>query len=262
MTKVYHPKLFPCIIDDAGLSAFSGDALTSQVKLLSKVAQSIRQKNWQIIFNLPNIDLLAKSVRITNHYYAEPLWIDYTNKLNYMKFQRLKMWKDKMLFRNIKVQKKFLNEVTGYTQYEPNKFINFPIPAPSANLINEYEKMKDEFLSQYRIDTADRIEIANAKELGRSPNKTIKAADEMRNMIDQYTTSKGTADIARIIEDYGLGINAAQLAYNMAVRPKSKNDVNKGIKKMKEAAKKHVPWTDEDLGKAVQEGLKSLDTQA
>jgi len=243
-TEHKKPKLFPYIIDDAGLSAFSGDALASQVKNISKIAQSIRHTNCQIIFNLPHIDLLAKSVRITNHYYAEPLWIDYKNQINYIKFQRLKLFKDKIYFKSLRSNSKNLNPVTGYYHIEKQKHLNFAIPAPEKKMILEYEKLKNEFMERYRIETADSMRIAKAKELGRDTSKVITAADDMRSKIDSFTNEKGRPNVELIMQSYGLVQNSARTAYKMAMLPKNKKQAELGIKKLKTAAKKNISWNE------------------
>jgi hypothetical protein len=242
ITEINHPKLFPAIMDDAGLTAFSGDALTSQVKNISKIAQSIRYKNWQIILNLPNIDLLAKSVRITNHYYLEPHWIDYANRTAYVKFQRLKIKKDKIVHRNLITNTKFFNKVTGYNHIQPTKHLNHAIPAPSKEIIDEYEHLKDEFMTHYRRETAEIMRIQKAKELGKDVNRAAKAADYMRNHLEEFTNAKGRADVPKIIAEFQIGQNSAHLAYKMAMMPKTEQDVVKGQKIYKEAQKKGVNW--------------------
>lgn len=241
-TEKKHPKLFPYIIDDAGLSAFSGDALASQVKNISKIAQSIRHTNCQIIFNLPHIDLLAKSVRITNHYYAEPLWIDYTNKVSYIKFQRLKMFKELIYYKNIQTNKKTFNEQTGYFHLEKQKHLNYPINAPPKEITDEYELLKEEFMESYRYETAEAMRVQKAKELGRSANKVVDAANDMREKIDTFTNIKGRPDVPLIMETFGLAQNSARIAYSMAMMPKDKAQVDKGIKRIKEAARKGIGW--------------------
>lgn len=241
-TEKKHPKLFPYIIDDAGLSAFSGDALASQVKNISKIAQSIRHTNCQIIFNLPHIDMLAKSVRLTNHYYAEPLWIDYTNKVSYIKFQRLKAHKDEIYFKSIRTNHRFLNEVTGYYHTEVQKYLNFPIPAPPKEITDEYEKLKEDFMENYRYETAEQMRVQKAKELGRDSSKVTEAANEMRGKIDTFTNAKGRPDVPLIMETFRLAQNSARIAYTMALMPKDKDAVDKGIKRMKEAKQKGIGW--------------------
>jgi len=113
----HHPILFPLILDDAGLSAFSGDALKSHVKNISKICQSIRYKRWQIYINLPHLAMLAKSVKLNYQYFMQTLSIDYETKENIVKFQRLK-WTS-----NGEVAPKYPgqiirqeNEVTGYEE--------------------------------------------------------------------------------------------------------------------------------------------------
>jgi len=244
MTEGNHPKLFPAIVDDAGLTAFSGDALQSQVKNLSKVAQSIRYKNWQIIFNLPDIDLLAKSVRITNHFYMETSWIDYKNKLAYCKFHRLKKMQDKLIHRNLITNNKRYNNVTGYYHIEPEKHLTYPIPAPRKEIIDVYEKLKDDFMKKYRKETAEAIRIQKQKELGKDTNKTQEAADYMRNCVDDFTNDKGAPDVPKIMANFSLGQSAARIAHRMAMMPKSEIDVIKGQKLAKKAKKQHRSWYD------------------
>ena len=250
MTEVNHPKLFPMIIDDAGLSAFSGDALTSQVKNLSKIAQSIRYKNWQIIFNLPNVDLLAKSVRITNHYYTEPKWIDYKNKLTHIKFQRLKQGRDKLYYKNIKRLEKHHNNVTGYNHITPTKILDYAIPAPPKKITDAYEIMKENFMKRYRKETAETLRRAKQKELGKDTNKTQDAANYMRKQLAEFTTDRGGIDVPKIMANFSLGQSAARIAYNMAAMPRNERDVIKGQRLMRNAKKKHVSWyTGESLDK-------------
>jgi len=242
LTENNHPKLFPMIIDDAGLSAFSGDALTSQVKNLSKVAQSIRFKNWQIIFNLPHLDLMAKSVRITNHYYAEPKWIDYKNKITHMKFQRLKSGKDKLYHKNMKRNNRYYNNVTGYWHLQQDKILDVSVPAPPKKITDIYEKLKEDFMQKYRRETAHSLRTAKRKELGKDLDKTNEASNYMRNRIDEFTTPRGGVDVPKIMANFGLGQSSSRIAYKMALMPKDKKDVLKGQKKIKEAKKKHINW--------------------
>jgi len=237
-----HPKMFPVIIDDAGLSAFSGDALTSQVKNISKIAQSIRHKNWQVWLNLPELALLAKSVRITNHYYMEPEWIDYNAELCYAKFQKLKsnrFAKDGIQHLNIQLKKKDMNEVTGYYHTVREKLLNHPFPKPSKKNIILYEKMRKEFMNNFRRETADFLKRDKEKKIGKSINKTWEAAQDMRNKIDVYTTERGAPNMGAIMEDYGIGQTAARNAWQMAMRP-NKDEASKAVATFKKKDKKRL----------------------
>jgi len=146
-----HPRHFPLILDDAGLSAFSGDALTLKVKRMSKIAQSIRHKHWQIMFNLPSFELMAKSVKITNHYYLEPVWIDYEKQITHAKFQRLKIHpftgalKRMNMVRKIKIP----NPITGYVDLQRQKILTVPVPKVSDKIARQYENLQSEFKQRF-----------------------------------------------------------------------------------------------------------------
>jgi hypothetical protein len=66
----------------------------------------------------------------------------------------------------------------------------------------------------------------------------------MRNSIDEFTTVKGKIDVPKIMDEFGLGMSAARLAYRMAILPKDKEAVLKGEARVKEAHKQHVAWSE------------------
>jgi hypothetical protein len=155
-----HKTGFPLILDDAGLTAFSGDALTKEVGYISKNAQSIRHKNWQVYLNLPSLDLLAKSVRITNHYYMEPVWIDIDTEECFCKFQRMTInpkGDSKIHFRSPVKWFKKINPVTEYEELKKQIYHTVPVPHPPKKLAKEYEKLKEEAMQKFREET--RIEL-------------------------------------------------------------------------------------------------------
>ena len=160
ISKGNHKTAFPLILDDAGLTAFSGDALSKEVGAISKVAQSIRHKNWQVYLNLPNLDLLAKSVRITNHYYLEPVWIDYETEECFCKFQRMHInpkGGDKLRFISPRKWITEYNEVTQYEELKKQIFHTVPVPHPPKHLAKVYDKLKEENMQKFREET--RIEL-------------------------------------------------------------------------------------------------------
>jgi hypothetical protein len=167
-----HPMGFPIILDDAGLSAYSGDALSKEVGAISKIAQSIRYKNWQVYLNLPSLDLLAKSVRITNHYYIEPVWIDMDSEECFCKFQRMSInpkGGDKLKFSSPRTWITRTNEVTGFEEVKRCVHHTIPIPHPNKVKAKIYEKLKDENLSKFREDTRLMLEKRHAEKIKSKP---------------------------------------------------------------------------------------------
>lgn len=180
----HHKTGFPLILDDAGLSAFSGDALSKEVGYVSKNAQSIRHKNWQVYLNLPNLDLLAKSVRITNHYYLEPVWIDYETEECFCKFQR--MWMnpkggDKLKFISPRRWIIRQNEVTGYDEPRRPVYYTVPVPHPEKKIAKEYEKLKEENMQKFREET--RIELIRRHE---AKMKKKPRTNDIRKLVEEH----------------------------------------------------------------------------
>lgn len=233
-----HPKLFPLILDDAGLSAFSGDALKAHVKNISKICQSIRYKGWQIYINLPHIAMLAKSVKLNYQYLIQTLDIDFETNENIIKFQRLK-WDNRGEIMP-KYPTRFLKEenpVTGYYHIIPQTQLNMRVDAPPQEIMKEYEKLKDEFLKKFYNETAEemRASISNTKES--SKTRAFDIANELREKIDEYTNDKGRPWIEKMMMDFRVNNSVARLAYKMANVPIDKGSAKKAKKENKSLAK-------------------------
>jgi len=167
-----HSTGFPLILDDAGLTAFSGDALTKEVGFISKNAQSIRHKNWQVYLNLPSLDLLAKSVRITNHFYMEPVWIDYQTEECFCKFQRMHTnpkGGEKLKFTSPRKWITRMNEVTDFEELKKEIYHTVPVPHPPKNIAKEYEKLKEENMKTFRDEVKIELEKRHASKLKIQP---------------------------------------------------------------------------------------------
>ena len=66
------PKGYPLIMDDAGLSIHSSEAMGKEIRAISKTLQSIRHRNCLVFLTVPSLALLAKSTRILSDYYCQP----------------------------------------------------------------------------------------------------------------------------------------------------------------------------------------------
>lgn len=205
---------FPMILDDAGLTAFSGDALSKEVGAISKIAQSIRHKNWQVYLNLPSLDLLAKSVRITNHYYLEPVWIDQDTEECFCKFQRMYVnpkGGDRIKFKAPVKWEWISNEVTGYDQLRRKVFHTIPVPHPPKKIAKEYEKLKNENMEKFREETRLELEKRHAAKIRIRP----KTQDIVKIVIEypERFTKNGVVDPVLIAEKYDI---ATSTAYQIA----------------------------------------------
>ncbi len=117
------------ILDEAGISAGSRDALTTTSKTLSKVVQSIRYLKYCTIFTLPNVNFLDKQIR---------LMVD----LIFYHEENTKQGSFKVMVPKLSDDGK---EVTYADLIHNGKLIRtvfFPVPRPA--LIEDYEKIRRE----------------------------------------------------------------------------------------------------------------------
>ena len=190
-----HYQGFAMILDDAGLAAFSGDALSKEVGAISKIAQSIRYKNWQVYLNLPNLDLLAKSVRITNHYYLEPVWIDVETEECFCKFQRMTInakGGEKIKFKSPRTWITRTNPVTGFEELKKCVHHTIPVPHPPKHIAKEYEKLKEENMRVFREETRAELEKRHASKISRK----LKTNDIVRLIKDHPENFSKNGDLS------------------------------------------------------------------
>ena len=213
-----HKKRFPVILDDAGLSAFSGDALNRNVKRISKIAQSIRYKNWAVILNIPDLSLLAKSVRITNHYVSKPMFIDYEKKLNYITFQQLEkaIFGEKLFRRNQVYYKRFSSLNSGYEVVQKCKKAFHPVPLPSKHICKEYENLKNEFMQKFREETYSEIMYEKSSEQKKRARITTKQlAEIIKDKPGEYSQG-GELYFPLIMKKFGVSHMSARNAIKIA----------------------------------------------
>lgn len=206
-----HPRHFPLILDDAGLSAFSGDALTLKVKRLSKIAQSIRHKHWQIILNLPSFELMAKSVKITNHYYLEPVWIDYDNKITHAKFQRLRIHPFSGQLKRMNMVRKMVipNEVTGYNDFLAKKVLTVQVPKVPDTIARQYENLQSEFKQRFADETHMETLVEKRKELNKAKPSSFEIEEAIQKNLSKFQDKEGRADWSLISKEFGVSNSSA-----------------------------------------------------
>jgi len=235
-----HPICFPLILDDAGLSAFSGDALTRQVKSISKIMQSIRSKRWCVILNLPNLELLAKSVRLTNQYYCEPVGINYGDGITYAKFQRIKNspFTGKIIRRNMRKRWVIINPNTNAPHSIPLCYPTITIPAPSPAHVSTYERMKEDAMNKFRGDTSKEMIIEKEKLTKGKQSLTMKISEAIRAEPSKYVRDK-KVDFDKVVADFPCGHTTAYYIMNeLRLRHP---DIVDGYFKTNERGKKHSP---------------------
>ena len=146
------PKGSAIIIDDAGLSLYSREAMTKIVRQISKIFQSMRYKNLLIFLTLPSLGSLDKGVRELVNGYFEPLDIDFEIEKVKCKYHRLQVnpKTGKMYYhRPSKIVRGFYND--GYPKTSEQVIDSIWIDKPPEDLIEKYELAKKTYLDDWNL---------------------------------------------------------------------------------------------------------------
>lgn len=125
------------IFDEAGVGMSAKEHMTKKNRLIDQVLQTFRRQNIAVLFTVPSKANMDKSVRRLLHTYIETKTIDYENKQNVLKWQKMdynrKM--DKIYYKNPVIEGE-----NGLAKRSKVK-----IGKPSENLIEEYEEKRSKF---------------------------------------------------------------------------------------------------------------------
>ncbi len=210
------PKGTAILFDDSGLAALSGDSLTTEVKQLSKIFQSVRSRNFIIIMTLPSLFLLSTSVRSQIDFYCEPLWIDFEKSICHAKFQSLSTnpKSGKLYSANpIRFLKK-VSPITGIEVFEKQKIVSIPFAKPPIELTTPYEAVKKERVMAFNQEAFEKIVRKRQKETGVGKRKLsdIQLLNKIRRNRDSFV-SNGRVDRELLCRGLGVGVlKAKQLA--------------------------------------------------
>lgn len=208
------PKGFVIIIDDSGLTAGSTDAMTKEVKAISKIMQSIRSRNLIIILNLPNFFLLAKNVRTLLEYYLEPVKINREQKICHAKIRLLKINPlTGEVYRYSPIQVKKEKHWTGYNQIKKYKITTLAFPKIPDHIAKEYEALKEEKMHEFNVKQSKTLNIDKRQE---RLNKIQAASEELKKDISPFTMDN-EINLMKIAIDFNLGTEqAAKKAVELA----------------------------------------------
>lgn len=200
------PKGFVIIIDDSGLTAASTDAMTKEVKAISKIMQSIRSRNLIIILNLPNFFLLAKNVRTLLEYYLEPVKINRKENICHAKVRMLKINPlSGDVYRYSPIQVKKEPHWTGYTQIKKYKITTLAFPKIPKEIAKEYEALKEEKMHQFNVKQSKELNVSKQQERLMKINQ---AAEKLKTCVDDYTQDN-IINVTKIAIDFELGSEQA-----------------------------------------------------
>lgn len=190
------PKGTVIIIDDAGLVAASSDAITREVKEISKIFQSIRSRNYCIIWTLPNFGLLASNIQVIVQNYGEMMGVIKSKEQSLMKFQEIQASGKvkKLYFHSPSTNKREYNPFTNMSTIKKVKNPILHIDKPPKELVDAYEEKKLKSMQEFYANSRNRMDGRRGQ--GGQEFKDI--VKYIKDNIDDYVDYKGKVDIAKI----------------------------------------------------------------
>ena len=138
------------IIEEAGVQMGNLDFQNKTAKMFNYVLQCFRSKNIGLLFNLPVYTMLNKTARQLLHFHMLMVSIDYKKKMSkckpfYLQLNRM----------TGKVYPKYPRIIIGGVG-TPIKRLNYRLP--NQELIDMYEKMKDNFVDKQTRQLKEHLE--------------------------------------------------------------------------------------------------------
>ncbi len=146
--KKHKPGTF-IIVDDAGISLYSREALKKEVILLSKIFQTVRYKNLGIILTLPSWAMLDKNIRRLTDAYIEVLDPDLSSHESVYKFQ----WVEAsplgdVIYRKYPRETKMVETMNDIKYKNVYRKVEFRLPKASYLLLQRYEQRKEDYMGK------------------------------------------------------------------------------------------------------------------
>ncbi len=193
------------ILDDAGLSMYSKDALKSLVKDISKMLMTVRANNPIVLMSLPIFKDLEKTSRSLGHTYAEMLVNGRDNNgMSLLKIQHLqtssfygKIYRHNIKTRTVKIHPKHNYKMT-FNEVQP-----FQTYMPPAEIIEPYNVRKKEYLAKWNAAVANRAKQAENKELGifEAEKSFQDYVNEAKDRADEIIRKAGNKDKMRAVPE-------------------------------------------------------------
>lgn len=165
-----------CIVDDAGLSLASREAMTKTLKQIAKTFQSCRYLNRGIILTVPSFDMIDRQVRGLINAYAEPTKIDFDNELTIAKFHELETDpRSGTVYHHRPKRLVWEMHPSGYPSKRPEVLNSLAFDKPPEEIVSAYEEKKRLYLNKWNKENAEVISAAE------NPQRVIK-----QNRFDYY----------------------------------------------------------------------------
>ena len=129
------------IVDDAGVTVYSRDAMVKNVRDITKIFQTIRFLNYGIILTLPSWSMLDKNIRRLVDVYIE---MTEPGVFKFMWIRPSAFSQD--VFRMYPIRYTSKSHPDGTTMRKEIKVMRMEIDKPSEDLVDAYETKKADFM--------------------------------------------------------------------------------------------------------------------
>ena len=190
------------IFDEAGVGYSSRDWWSIQNKLLGAVLQTFRALNIGLIFTVPNLSFVDIQGRKLFHNYFETMRIDYNRELAFLQVYNIQ--------HNSRYDRTYYKHPRVFNEDGTLIRINYlAIPKPRRSLVDEYEKIKQEFIVKVNEKALRELE---PKPAYYSRDKEHSAIQEIINNPSHFLKAHGRAvyiDGDMVSSVYGVGRDVA-----------------------------------------------------
>lgn len=192
-----YPAGSAIVLDDAGLFAYSADAMTREGKEISKIFQSVRHKNLMIFITLPALSMLTKNVRLIAQNTAEVMGINWEKQQTIIKF--LSAYPNPQTGEIIyKAPIKPVTSVDPYTGVKVVHKVKSPyirLDKPPESAFKEYKRIKANRMKAFYAESKSRTKkILSAKKI---PFEV--AYEKTKKNLDEFLTRNGKVDPFKIM---------------------------------------------------------------
>lgn len=210
--KKHKPGTF-IIVDDAGISLYSREALKKEVIALSKIFQTVRYKNLGIILTLPSWAMLDKNIRRLTDAYIEVLDPDLVSEESVYKFQ----WVEAsplgdVIYRKYPKETKMIESMNDIKYKNVYRKVEFRLPKASYILLERYEQRKEDYMGKLYTQFYREIHGGKKTQL----NDSIELIYKNKEKYYEEVKGKNVISSLLILSDPHSGVNHDPLANKVA----------------------------------------------
>jgi hypothetical protein len=196
------------VFDEAEVEGSSRDWQSARNKALKAISETFRFRNLAVYWTAPTFGDIDRGVRLVLHAFSESIGIDYDNKIALMTYEQI--------LKNRKTGDIYFKPVKIHLKNGAREIRWLGFTLPPKKILNEYEKMKQEFFEDL-LDKLDReleeLAEGNGRKRKDSDDAVYRMAETVVENRNRYVFRRKTGqldiDIGKIIADFKVGRSTA-----------------------------------------------------